>query len=553
MGLGGGTTRHYEEVDIEDLVRGALDTMKTEGYISYEPTFLYGAESKHMMICFVCDAQWSHMIVSRLEHIGVGSDIGSVGVVPLEIARGDERHHADVDTTKSSRTMDQQKFMAIASQIRVEQVIEQISEQARFSFDYLCLLLVANFLAAIGLATNNTVVIVASMLVSPIMGPVLGFTFGSTVHDWDLRTLGMRTELLSLVICTVTGFVTGIIGIPFLSSESQWPTPEMESRGQLDNLLVGIGIAIPSGVGVALSLLGNNTSSLVGVAISASLLPPAVNCGLLWCYAALGPAIHPDFDIDGRDLLIQGAISMILTIENIICIYLASVLTFKIKEVAPLTNKSSFWREDILRSRKFHDQLTGLKTAKGRDAQALAKRVQSALRRFSHSDVTGNQNPLHTLSAQRSKHAFEVEDGGAIHGDERRGSEVEGDSGQKRGNIANLPSVFDIFQLNEDDSEGGDPDDILSSISQLFPGDQTTLRHRRDNRSISPGGKSPGRPGLASLFSMSTPQALHFARKSAVAMPPSARKPSIHQSPPRKGSLTGLVSKNSPPIGPKQL
>ena len=33
---------------------------------------------------------------------------------------------------------------------------------------------------------------------------------------------------------------------------------------------------------MALSVLGGNAGSLVGVAISASLLPPAVNCGLCW-------------------------------------------------------------------------------------------------------------------------------------------------------------------------------------------------------------------------------------------------------------------------------
>jgi len=34
---------------------------------------------------------------------------------------------------------------------------------------------------------------------------------------------------------------------------------------------------VPSGAGVALSVLGGNAGSLVGVAISASLLPPACN------------------------------------------------------------------------------------------------------------------------------------------------------------------------------------------------------------------------------------------------------------------------------------
>ena len=56
----------------------------------------------------------------------------------------------------------------------------------------------------------------------------------------------------------------------------------MMSRGELRSLWVGVLIAVPSGAGVALSVLGGNAGSLVGVAISASLLPPAVNAGVFW-------------------------------------------------------------------------------------------------------------------------------------------------------------------------------------------------------------------------------------------------------------------------------
>jgi hypothetical protein len=48
-------------------------------------------------------------------------------------------------------------------------------------------------------------------------------------------------------------------------------------RGQLRSLWVGLLVALPSGAAVAIGILGDNTASLVGVAISASLLPPAVN------------------------------------------------------------------------------------------------------------------------------------------------------------------------------------------------------------------------------------------------------------------------------------
>ena len=79
---------------------------------------------------------------------------------------------------------------------------DQIQEQAQLSFDFLALVCIASVLAGIGLITDSTVVIVASMLVSPIMGPVMGCTFGSR---------GER------VILSQKGHVT-VSGMPFLSS-----------------------------------------------------------------------------------------------------------------------------------------------------------------------------------------------------------------------------------------------------------------------------------------------------------------------------------------------
>jgi uncharacterized membrane protein len=44
------------------------------------------------------------------------------------------------------------------------------------------------------------------------------------------------------------------------------------------SLWIGVLWALPSGTGVALALLQGSAGPLIGVAISASLLPPAVNC-----------------------------------------------------------------------------------------------------------------------------------------------------------------------------------------------------------------------------------------------------------------------------------
>lgn len=98
-------------------------------------------------------------------------------------------------------------------------------------------------------------------------------------------------------------------------------------------LVTGICIAIPSGMGVALSILGNNTASLVGVAISASLLPPAVNSGICWAHAILIKAGAVSYantaDFDFAQI---GGISFLLTVVNIVCIWIAGMAMFAIKE-----------------------------------------------------------------------------------------------------------------------------------------------------------------------------------------------------------------------------
>ena len=93
----------------------------------------------------------------------------------------------------------------------------------------------------------------------------------------------------------------------------------MVNRGDAYNLIIGFLIALPSGVGVALAISGRNTSSLVGVAISASLLPPCVNAGLLWAYSFFG-WMWDKFPegVRWQDLAYLGLISFCLCLVNIV-------------------------------------------------------------------------------------------------------------------------------------------------------------------------------------------------------------------------------------------
>ena len=230
------------------------------------------------------------------------------------------------------------------------------------------------------------------MFLAQIMGPVLGLTFGTTIRRKSLILTSFRNEVVSLFVCLVVGSLMGLLCSNGSAPERHdWPTREMTSRGDVDGLRAGILVAIPSGMAgklnslkvflsdafvlcpvwkvgivssthasvatalvlVALSTLGKNSSSMTGVAISLSLLPPAVNAGLCWMYELMLLAdVATRNEGDETKYWEIGAVSLALTGLNIICIWMGGVFIFWCKQVAPINKKNVFWSEDIKAARE---------------------------------------------------------------------------------------------------------------------------------------------------------------------------------------------------------
>jgi Domain of unknown function (DUF389) len=106
---------------------------------------------------------------------------------------------------------------------RVKMMHEKMEDGTTFSFNYNCLLFVASILAGLGLVSNSSATIIASMLVSPLMGPVVGLAYGSTIHDWKLVRKSLIVEFISLFFCIVMGMLLASVTGPTALSDS-WPT-----------------------------------------------------------------------------------------------------------------------------------------------------------------------------------------------------------------------------------------------------------------------------------------------------------------------------------------
>ena len=227
---------------------------------------------------------------------------------------------------------------------------DSISENAEFNFNYVCLLIVASIVAGLGLMTNSSTTVISSMLLSPIMGPVIGMSYGMVIWDIDLIKKSAWVELVSLLICIFFGCILTLC-VSWTDVADGWATDEMLARGTRQTFLTGIPIAFFSGIGVALGLLDESTSSLVGVAISASLLPPAVNCGILLLFAAQvrvnenSPiSRNRDFANADENFVAMGIISLSLTAVNILVVWAAAAFMLRLKEVLPV--KKSEYEHD---------------------------------------------------------------------------------------------------------------------------------------------------------------------------------------------------------------
>lgn len=66
-------------------------------------------------------------------------------------------------------------------------------------------------LAAFGLVENSMILLVSSMLISPLMGPIIATIFGIVIEDRSLMRFGSANELFGVLLATTVGFFFGLI------------------------------------------------------------------------------------------------------------------------------------------------------------------------------------------------------------------------------------------------------------------------------------------------------------------------------------------------------
>ena len=165
------------------------------------------------------------------------------------------------------------RIMPGLSPQRRRELHDEIADLSVPSRSFYLMVAVSATIAAYGLLTNSTAVVIGAMLVAPLMGPIFGIALGLTIGDWRLVARALGAELLGVCAVIALGLLIG--SLPFRVDFGS----EILARTQ--PTLYDIVIALAAGVAGAYTIAHERLSpSLPGVAIAVALVPPLATCGL---------------------------------------------------------------------------------------------------------------------------------------------------------------------------------------------------------------------------------------------------------------------------------
>ena len=243
-------------------------------------------------ITTVVETNQTATLLEELKGLGIGAVFGSILLSPVDL---------EIDSTP-------EKLVIKSSSISIDEMVFANKGLAIISPTFLVLCIIAGALASFGLIYDNVVIIIASMIIAPLLGPIALAVIGTMIAKNIYSKRAFLAEAVGLGTCILIGTLVGLIFSGKLTT-----IPE---GGQIDiRTTPGIGdivFAILSGLAAGIFIVRGESTNIVGVAVAASLCPPATNVGVLLSNAYWEEALG----------------SIILLVLNVIAIYSACAIIF---------------------------------------------------------------------------------------------------------------------------------------------------------------------------------------------------------------------------------
>ncbi len=165
------------------------------------------------------------------------------------------------------------QFLDISKSREEEQkTVDSIRNGVEFKGANLWILVFATFIASLGLNVNSTAVIIGAMLISPLMGPIMGIGLAVGLRNFEL----MKLSLKNYFVATLFSVITATIYFFFT------PLNEVQSEllARTSPSIYDVLIALMGGLAGIVALAAKEKGNVIpGVAIATALMPPLCTAG----------------------------------------------------------------------------------------------------------------------------------------------------------------------------------------------------------------------------------------------------------------------------------
>lgn len=165
------------------------------------------------------------------------------------------------------------EIFSFGEEVDRESTIQAIKNDVPFKGATAWILICSIFVASIGLNANSTAVVIGAMLISPLMGPILGVGMSIAINDIDT----LRKSLTNLAVMIVLSLLTAFLFFWLFPLSEDTSELMGRTRPDIRDVLIAFfgGLALI----IARAKKGTIASVIFGVAIATALMPPLCTAG----------------------------------------------------------------------------------------------------------------------------------------------------------------------------------------------------------------------------------------------------------------------------------
>lgn len=297
--------KHFDSVD---------EKLRAHSYTSY---WVSSESRDRMLVRILVDTDEVEEILNYLESVSNVVEGFETILIPVRTYLSRATINEDAEEKKEKEKEADNDEKALLLRASRHELITFVEKSSVTTLNYVLLIFLSAIVGTMGFIKDSDAVVIGSMVIAPLIGPVIAMAFSSILGDY--KKLG-KAALTTFIGIAIVVFITILINFIFHIS-----TDTRQYIARTEVTLSDFFLALAAGGAGAIATLNRKAGNLVGVMVAVALLPPNI---------ALGMSI-------GNQMWDLAFGSLMLVLVNIMCILLSAIILFSLTGIRPVR-----WKEE---------------------------------------------------------------------------------------------------------------------------------------------------------------------------------------------------------------